>query len=132
VPNDIATIATWSINSASQGNKKIRRLTSASTSSDGSVTAINELGSSVPVGFEIAPGGHTISLELRETKGARPEIDWHKLEETKEVFSLTRQVKEGRRQQFPECMVSKIDDEVEAEGKLTFSVEIIALQRKRM
>lgn len=132
MPNDIASVAIWSINSASQGSKKIRRAQTVSTSAGGSVEAVNEVGSKVPVGFEIKPGAFTISIEGRETKGAKPEIDWEYLDETKEVFGMTRQVQGGRRTQYPECMVSKMDSNGEADGKLMFTVEIVALERKKL
>lgn len=130
--NDIATQAVWSINSTSQGNKKIKRMVDAGVSSEASVSAVLEMGSSIPAGFEVKPGAFMITMNMRETKTARPEIDWYKLEETREVFQLTRQITGGRRIQFPTCMVSKVDDKGDAEGKHEFTVEIVALERKRM
>lgn len=129
---DIATQATWSINSTSQGNKKIRRMKTAGVTSNASVDAVTEMGSSVPVGFEVKPGAFMVSLNIKETKGIRPEVDWYKLDETKETFALTRQVLGGRRMQYPICMVSKVDEEGDADGKHEYTVEIVALERKRL
>jgi hypothetical protein len=132
MPNDVASVATWSIDSTSQGNKKLLRVQSWDVGSDGAVEAVLECGSSIPVGFDIKPGAHTISFEIKETKDAQREVSWERLDETKEVFGLTKQVKGGLRTQYPECMVSKIDFNGEAEGKLMYTVEIIALTRKAM
>lgn len=129
--NDIASVASWSINSASQGNKKLRRVQSWDVGGEGSVEAILECGSTVPVGFEVKPGGFTISFEIKETKGKR-EVDWETLDQTKETFSLTKQVKGGLREQYPTNMVSKVSATGEAEGKLQYTVEIVALEKKRM
>ena len=130
--NDIASQATWQINSASQGNKKLLRVQSWDISDDGSVEAVLECGSTVPVGFEIKPGAFTVSFEVKETKGTKREVNYEKLRDTREVFGLTKQVKCGLRTQYPQVMVSKIDYSGEAEGKLTYTVEMVALEQKGM
>ena len=130
--NDIASQATWQINSASQGNKKLLRVQSWDISDDGSVEAVLECGSTVPVGFEIKPGAFTVSFEVKETKGTKREVNYEKLRDTREVFGLTKQVKGGLRTQYPQVMVSKIDYSGEAEGKLTYTVEMVALEQKGM
>jgi len=129
---DIASVATWSINSTSQGNKKLLRVQSWDIGDDGSVEAVLECGSSIPVGFEIKPGAFTVSFEVKETKGIKREVNWEKLRESREVFSLTKQVKGGLRVQHPQCMVSKIDYNGEAEGKLMYTVEIVSLEQRAL
>src|SRR5688572_17049465 len=103
MPNDIASVAVWQINSASQGNKRIRRMKNADRGDEASREAVPEVGSADCVGFVDKPGPKPISFNIRETKGVKPEIDWEYLQETGEVFSLTRQVVGGRRVQYPEC-----------------------------
>jgi hypothetical protein len=132
VPNDIASQATWQINSSSQGNKKLLRVQSWDVGDEGSVEAVLECGSTVPVGFEVKPGALTISFEIKETKGTRREVNWEKLRNDREVIGLTKQVKGGLRTQYPECMVSKIDYNGEAEGALMYTVEIVALEQKAL
>jgi hypothetical protein len=132
--NDIATGATWQINCSARagGNKRIRRAQSVEVSDGGSVTAVPEVGPGEMVGFMDAPGAHTITLSMRQTKGATPEIDWLYLKTAKEVFSLTRQVIGGPRTQYPECRVSNISPSDNDQGEITYTVEIIALTVKPM
>ncbi len=130
--NDVASQIVWTINSDSQGNKRIRRMKDWDVSNDASTEAQNEVGSTEPTAFVDKPGAKTITFNIRETKGTRPEIDWDALESSKEVFSLTRQVTGGRRTQWPECKVSKVSSSGDDESTNMYSVEIIALSQKRM
>lgn len=130
--NDVASQAVWSINSASQGNKRIRRMKDWDVGNDASVEAQNEVGSREPTAFVEKPGPRTITFNIRETKGSRPEIDWDALESSREVFSLTRQFVGGRRTQWPECMVSKVSSSGDDESSNMYSVEILALSQRRM
>lgn len=132
--NDIASQATWQINSSARagGNKRLLRLTSWEVSDESSKEAVNEVGSSNPVGFKRTPGAKTITLEFRQTKGAKPDVDWDYLAESDEVFSLTKQVRGGRRTQYPEVEVSKVDYSGDDEGEITYSVELIALRQVAM
>ena len=132
MPNDVASVVTWQLNSSSQGNKKLRRVQTWDVASDASKEAKNEVGSSVPVAFMRKPGAKTITFEILETKGSKPECDWDYLEEADEVFSLTKQVVGGRRTQYPECQVSKVTYNGDSDGKASYTVEIIALRRKAM
>ena len=132
--NDIATRAVWNINCSPRagGSKQLRRMVDASVEGGGSVEAVNEVGGAEPVGFTITPGPKTITLNFRERKGAKPEVDWDYLDVSKEVFSLTRQVVGGRRTQFAECMVSSKSDEDSDQGEITYTVEIVGLAGKPM
>ncbi|MBA2718932.1 MAG: hypothetical protein H0U52_06795 [Chloroflexi bacterium] len=130
MPNDVASQATWQINSASQGNKKLRRVQSYDISDGSSVEAVGEVGSDRMVAFRRKPGAKTISFEIAELKVAKREVNWEYLEETGEVVSLTKQVVSGIRTQYPEAMVSKIDFTGDVDGKHMYTVEIIALERK--
>ncbi|MGN6103733.1 MAG: hypothetical protein ACTHU0_01385 [Kofleriaceae bacterium] len=134
MPNDTATNATWQINSTSEGNKRIRRMTSWEVSDGASVEAFSECGpSDSPVGFVDVPGAKTISFEIRELKTPKREIRWERLKVLKEVFSLTKQIVGGSRVQYPECRVSKIDESGAADqGYVQYTVEIIALRDQPM
>jgi hypothetical protein len=129
---DIATKANWFINSASQGNKRLARVKDYDISDGASKEADTEVGSDDPVGFTRKPGPKTITFNCRQTKGAKPDVDWEKLAEGDEVFSLTMQVTGGRRVQFPRVQCSKVDFSGDDQGELTYSVECIALARKSL
>lgn len=130
--DDLASQASWNINSRTAGNKKLRRVQSYEVSSDRSTEAMGEVGNEQMVGFVDKPGACTITFEICETKGPKREVDWEKLDTLREMFSLTKQVKGGLRMQYPECKISKIDYSGEAEGKHMYTVEIIALGQKAM
>lgn len=134
MPNDIATQATWQINCSARagGNKRIRRMDDYEVSGEGSKEAVPEVGSNTPVAFLRTPGGKTITFNMRQRKGAKPEIDWWYLDVSDEVFELTKQIVGGRRVQYPECMVSSITETGDSEGEHTFTVEIIALREEVM
>lgn len=125
----IGTQARWSLDSISQGNVRLRRVKSSKTSDGSSTEAVNAVGEDDPVGFKDKPGAKTITFEVYEQQG-RPEADWQKLKDTKEVFSLTKQIVGGGRVQYPVCRVAKIDKDNDDEGSHMLSVEVIALQEK--
>jgi hypothetical protein len=130
---DTATKATWTINSASQGNKRIRRMKDWDYADGKSRESHGEVGDDEHVGTIKKPGGKTLTFNFRETKTAKPEIDWEALSDSDEFFSLTKQVGGGRRTQYPKCQVSKIDDSGDEEGVIEYSVEIIVIGKpKRM
>jgi hypothetical protein len=128
---DTATKTVWTINSASQGNKRIRRMKDWDVADGGSKESHGEVGSEEHVGTITKPGGRTITFNMRETKGATPEIDWQKLLDLGEWFSLTKQVGGGRRTQFPRCQVSKIDDNGDDQGVNEYSVEIVVVGKPK-
>jgi hypothetical protein len=133
--DDHAQQVIWGINSASQGNRRIRRMQDYEVSSDGSVETVGEVGSPVMVGFLIKPGGNAVTFTIKETKGAKREIDWEFLDRrrangSKEIFELTKQIVGGREVQHPECMVSKIDFSGDKDGKHEYTVEVVTLGEK--
>jgi hypothetical protein len=132
--NDIASQATWQANTSARagGNKRLLRLVSWEVSDESSKEAVNEVGSSNPIGFKRTPGAKMITLEFRQTKTAQPDIDWDYLAESDEVISLTKQVRGGRRTQYPEVQVSKVDYTGDNEGEITYTVECIALRQVAM
>lgn len=130
--NDVASQVIWTLNSPSQGNKRIRRASSISTSDDSSVEAVGEVGSRTMVAFIEHPGGIMISIEGRETKTAKREINFERMKELGETFAMTRQVKGGVRIQFPECMIGTISYSDEEDGSTTYTVEIAVLERKAL
>lgn len=130
--DDIVPKIAWFINSASQGNKRIKRMKDFSVSDGASTESVGEVGSSEHVAFMDKPGGLSVTFQIRETKGVKPEIDWHLLKSTREVFSLTKAPDGARRTQLPECRVSKIDDQGDDGGENSYSVEIAVLRRQRL
>lgn len=131
---DIATGATWQINCSARagGNKRIRRVESAEVSDERNVTAVSEVGPGEMVGFQVEPGSIGVTFNIRETIGAKAEIDWYYLRDSGEEFSLTRQVVRGRRRQLPVCMVANISESDSDKGEIKYTVQIVALDRKSM
>lgn len=129
--NALATQARVSIASASQGNKRLRRVKSSKVGRSSSTEAQTAMGEDDPVGFTRKPGANTITLSVLEEQG-KPEVDWEALEDSQEVFAITREIVGGRRTQFPFCVVSKTEPDDDDEGKHMLDVEIVALQRKRL
>lgn len=127
----LGTQATWTLDSISQGNVRLRRIKESKTSDGSSTTAENAVGEDDPVGFKDKPGPKTITLEVYEEQGAA-ECNWQLLKDTKEVFSLTKQIVGGRRVQYPVCRVSKIDPSNDSDGGQMFSVEVVALKEKTL
>ena len=126
---DIATGVTWqaSCSARAGGNKRIRRMVDYDVADGASVEAVSEVGPGEMVGFIHTPGAQTITFNMREREGAKPEIDWRYLKKSKEKFSLTKQVTNGPRTQYPVCVVSNVSPSGNDGGEHTYSVEIIAL-----
>lgn len=133
-PNNIVNQATWNINCSRRagGNVRLRRLSSAEVSDESAVETVPEMGEDRPTGFTDTPGGLSISMEFRQTKGATPDVDWDFLKDAKEIFSLTRQNHGGRRRQFPECRVSTISESGNSEGEHTYTVEVVTLRAQKL
>jgi hypothetical protein len=129
--SDIASQHVWSINSVTQGAKQLRRMKTYDVSDESTVETRNAVGSDEPIGFVDKPGGKTITFETYQEK-PKPEVDWRKLKDAREIFSLTRQVVGGERVQYPVCRVSKIGPSGDDEGEHMISVEIVALGEKRL
>lgn len=129
---DVSSKSTWFINSASQGNKQLRRMQDYNVADGSSKEATNEVGSSTPTGIMSKPGAFTITLNFLQTKGAKPDVDWDALKLSGEWHSYTRQPEGGRREQYNKCQVSKVDRDGDKDGKEAYSVEIIALEKKSL
>lgn len=131
---EYASAASWFINApAPVGNKRLRAVESYDSGDEGSVTTQTEVGpSNAAVGFIDVPGGKTISFDIREVKGAKREVDWEYLQDNKIVFSLTKQIVGGTRKQYPECRISTIAPKGDNKGEHTYTVEIVALDRKSL
>lgn len=131
--NDYASAASWFINCPNPrvGNKRLRAVEKYDDGDEGSVETRTEVSDSTDAaGFVEVPGGRTISFDIRETKGEKPEVDWEYLKATKQAFSLTKQVSGGRRVQFPSCRVSSIKSNGDNKGEHMYTVEIVALGSK--
>lgn len=130
--SDIATGATWQINCSARagGSKRLRRLTDADANDGSSVEGVPEVGPGEMVGFMDKPGAVEITLNFRERKLARPEVDWHYLKDAKEEFDLTRQVIGGERRQYLPCRVSTISPKDTDQGEITYTVTVVALGSK--
>lgn len=126
-----ASQARITINSASQGNVTLKRCKSSKVSSNASREEQTAMGEDAPVGTTRKPGAHAITLEIIDSQG-KPEVDWEYLEESGEVFTLTRGLVGGRRLQYLEAVVSKTDLDDDSEGKHSGTVEILAMRRKRL
>lgn len=131
---EIATGATWQISCSARagGNKRIRRMVDYDVADGSAIEAVSEVGPGEMVGFTRTPGALAITFNMRETQGAKPEIDWRYLKRAGETFSLTRQVIGGARTQYPECRVSTVSPSGNDGGEHTYSVEIVALSEADM
>jgi hypothetical protein len=129
--SDISSQSIWSINSVSQGSKQLTRLRSYDVTDDSSVETRNAVGQNKPIGFVDKPGGCSISFEYYMER-PKPEVDWRKLRDSKELFSLTQQIVGGERLQYPVCRVSKLSPSGDEEGEHMVTVEIVTLGDKRL
>lgn len=125
----LATQAVWTLDSTSQGNVRLRRVKSSKTADASSTEMKNAIGEDFPVGFIDKPGGKTTTFEIFVEQG-NPEVDWQFLKDSKEYFSMTKQVVGGKRYQYPICRVAKVDKDDDDEGSHMMSVEVMALEEK--
>jgi len=124
----LATQARVTIDSKTQGNVQLRFNKSSKVSDGASAEAKNAMGSDAPVGFIFKPGAKTITLEVFQQQGVKPECDFKKMKANRELFSLVRVIVGGQATQYTPCVVSKIDEDDDEEGNHMLSVEIIALE----
>lgn len=121
----------WFINSATQGNRRLVGLQDWSVEDGGSTETVNEVGSADPVGHVTKPGNIGISLTEKIVEGV-PTVDWVALRDSRELFSMTRQVENGQRTQYLDCRVSTVNESGDAEAENTREVSIVALRRKAL
>jgi hypothetical protein len=117
--------------SCSQGKKTLKRCKGSKVSSGGSTKVETAMGEDEGAGHTRAPGGYTISLQILQEQGL-PEIDYELLESTQEPFTVEREIVGGRRWQYLESKVSKVDPDDDDQGKHMLDVEIVALRRKKL
>jgi len=129
--SEIASQSVWSINSVTQGAKQLRRLRNYDVSDESSVETRNAVGIDGPIGFVDKPGGRAISFEYYSER-PKPEVDWRRLKELREIFSLTQQIVGGERIQYPQCRVSTVAPSGDEEGEHMLAVEIVTLGDKRL
>lgn len=128
----LATQARVTIDSASQGNVRLRACKDSKVADGSSVEPKNGLGEDDPIGVIRKPGAKTISLNIYQEQGAKPEVDYHVLKDRMEAFVLTREVVGGATTEYSPAYVSKIDEEDDEDGGHMMSVEVIALKRRRL
>lgn len=129
--SEFVSVAPWFINSESQGNRPCRGLQDAGVEDGSSVEPVNEIGSEYPTGTTTKPGAMTLNLTEKVMEG-EPEVDWNELRDSREVFSMTRQYRNGQRVQFLNCKVSTVNESGDAEGENTREITIISLRRKAL
>jgi hypothetical protein len=125
----LATQVRLTISSASQGNKRLRAVKSSKVTDGAKTQAVTALGEDDPIGFTDSPGPKTIALSVYQEQGT-PEVDYDTLKTTKEVFTLTRAIVNGKRFQFTGCRVSSVEPDDDNEGSHMLSVEIVALRMR--
>ncbi len=129
---DIASRARVFINSLTAQNKFLSKCKSSSESDDSDIEhAFNTNGE---VAGEIEkPGGGSLELEVYEETNGVPEVDYIKLKDSKEYFSITRHfVPTGRRMQYQNCRVANVASESDSEGNQMMTVKIIWRTRKAL
>ncbi len=124
-----ASQSRWVLNSASQGNKRLRRVESSKVSTDGSREAVTAQGENKPIGIIKKIGGITISLTVYEEQGT-PEVNYRRMNDLDEWFSMDREIVGGKAFQYTGCQVSKVEPSGDNAGKHMFDVEIIALEER--
>lgn len=129
--SNFVSIVPWFINSASQGNRQCRGLQDAGVEDGSSVETVNEIGAEFPTGHIVKPGAQTINLTEKVVEG-EPEVDWNELRDSRELFSMTRQYRNGQRVQFLDCRVSTVNESGDAEGENTREITIMSLRRKAL
>lgn len=129
--NLAASLATLTINSASQGNKTLDMIQDYDVSDESKAEAIKAVGYKYPRAFKRTIGARTIGLTGTVVQG-KPLVNWAKLLDLGEVFSLNLRYENGTAVQFAECMVSSYSYSGDAEGKNDYKLELIALQGKAL
>ncbi len=124
-----ASQSRWVLNSASQGNKRLRRVESSKVSTDASREAVMAQGEDKPIGIIKKAGAITITFSVFEEQGT-PEVNWRRLNDLDEWFTLDRSVVGGKSYQYTDCQVSKVEPSGDNGGKHMFDVEIIALNER--
>lgn len=124
-----ASQSRWTISSVSQGNKKLRRVKSSKVSTDKGREAVTAQGEDRPIGTIKKVGALTITFSVFEEQGT-PEVDYRRLDALDEFFTLTREIVGGKRYQYVDCQVSKVEPSGDNAGEHMLDVEIIALEEK--
>lgn len=127
----IGSQARWVLNSVSQGNIRLKRVKDYKIGDDATTEAVTAVGEDDPVGFRDKPGAKTITFTCYAEQGPG-EVDWRALKVGRETFSLTKEIVNGLRVQYPQCRVSKVEPSGDDEGTHMFDVEIIALREKAL
>ena len=122
----------WFLSSVSQRNLPLRRVKSYSITDDSDVELVNAVGENAPIGFREKVGGCTIEFDYYFEQG-KPEVDWAKLKDDKEIFSLVSQDEgAGKRVQYLKCRVANDGGDGDDEGSHLGKVKIVATERKRL
>lgn len=75
-----------------------------------------------PFGFQIDNKGGSFTLNVFAETGT-PEVNWHKLEASRELFTFTTQdYPSGSRVQYRPCIVEKVGSPTENNGKQMIEV----------
>jgi hypothetical protein len=133
VPNPIQDSAEIVIN-CSQGNKVLTRVKSIEPKDERKLEFQNFVGNNGrPGGVKETPGG--IVLTITETPSIPEEVDWKKLRDDREWFSISTQGKGGgklgKREQYVPCRVSEVSSpKVNDQGEVEREIIVFALDLK--
>jgi hypothetical protein len=127
---DLASRARWTINSLLAQNKKLSKLKTAKETDDADLEHAFNTASEVAGEIE-KPGAGSLDIEYYEENGT-PEVNWQKLKDSREYFTLTRQVIGGRRVQYGNCRVANITAEDDDEGGHMLSIKVTWRTRKEL
>lgn len=126
--SEIQSQARYYINSASQGNKQLRKVKSLDVKDDSKVEVVRAVGVDGGAGFQASTGGYSLTLEVYGETG-KEEVDWEALKAAGEQFSFTVQAVGGRRMVFRPCRVSSIGQKGDDGGSHMRTVEVVSLNR---
>jgi hypothetical protein len=127
---NVASRARWTINSRIAGNKPLTMLKSAKETDEADLEHVFNTAGEV-IGELEKFGAGAFDIEYFQEVGA-PEVNWRKLKDAKEYFSLTQQIVGGERWQFNMARVANVAGESDNESGQMLSVKLIFRGRKQL
>lgn len=125
--DQVATRARWTINSLTARNVALSKLKTYKETDNSSVEHVLNTASEIAGEIEKGAGG-ALEFEYYQEAGT-PEVNWRKLLEAKEYFSLTKQIVGGERLQYSNCRVANVAGDGDDQGSHMITVQIIFRKR---
>lgn len=108
----------------SGGNFQLQRVKTFKDDVDKTLEVRKAAGVDGGAGFKSSKGGGSITMSVYR-ESPRPEVDYRKLEESKEKFTITVQDEDnGPREQYQRCRVEKVTRSLDDDGENMDEVSI--------